>query len=204
SAERHRCDVHAMLAKQSPDSTDHTGAIGIFEHENHPMRPRFHWTGVDANDSWSNSKKCPADRYVFSFRSGRKFEHVGIIAGRAQPGLGDFQSQTFCECGRAYFIHFAPTGALQKAFEHGARDGGGIDFVNFSAVVDVERIDPSGRELREKAAEFFAETQMWPNQSQCFRVERRHVYGIANRSLEQGGANGLRDFDTHALLRLGG
>src|SRR5207248_1957144 len=127
SAERHRCDVHAMLAKQSPDSTDHTGAIGIFEHENHPMRPRFHWTGVDANDSWSNSKKCPADRYVFSFRSGRKFEHVGIIAGRAQPGLGDFQSQTFCECGRAYFIHFAPTGALQKAFEHGARDGGGMD-----------------------------------------------------------------------------
>src|SRR5205814_5906545 len=90
---------------------------------------------------------------------------------------------------------------LQKAFEYGARNRGGIDFVNFSAVVDVERIDSSGRKLREKTAEFFPKTQMRPNQGECFRIERRHVDGIANRSLEQGCANGLRDFDTHALLR---
>src|SRR5436190_21034047 len=165
------------------------------------MRPRFHRAGVDANDSWSNSEKCAADGYIFSFRAGRKFEHVGIIAGRAQPRLGDFQSQTFCECGRVYFIHFAPTSALQKAFEHGASDGGGIDFIYFSAVVNVERIDSSGRKLREKAAEFFPETPMRPNKSERFCVERRHVDGIANRALEQGCANGLRDFDTHALLR---
>src|SRR4029434_1453994 len=193
-----------MLGKQSPDSTNHTGAIGIFEHQNHPVWPRFHRASVDANDSWSNSKKCSTERYVFAFRTGRKFQHVGIIAGRAQPRLGDFQSQTFCECGCVYFIHFAPTGALQKAFEHGASDGGGIDFVNFSAVVDVERIDSSRRDLREKAAEFFAKTQMSPTLSEWFRVESRHVDGIENRSLEQGCANGLCDFDPHTLLRLGG
>src|SRR5205823_3494096 len=68
SAERHRCDVHAVLAKQGPNATDHAGAIGVFEHENHTMRPRFHRAGVDANDSWSNSEKCAADGYVFSFR----------------------------------------------------------------------------------------------------------------------------------------
>jgi len=149
-----------MLAKQGPNSTDHAGAIGIFEHENHTLRPCFHRSGIDANDSWSNPKKCAANGYVFSFRAGRKFQHVGIIAGRAQPRFGDFQSQTFGEGGCVYFIYFVSTGALQETFEHGASDRRGIHFIYFSAVIDVERIDSSRRKLREEAAEFFAKTQM--------------------------------------------
>src|SRR5205085_8627202 len=70
STERHRCDVHAMLPKQGPDATDHAGAIGIFEDDNNTMRPRFHRSGINANDSWSNSKECAADRQVFSLRAG--------------------------------------------------------------------------------------------------------------------------------------
>src|SRR6267143_6543311 len=100
-----------MLAKYGPNSTDHAGAIGIFEHENHTLWPRFHRSGIDANDSWSNSKKGAANGNVFSFRAGRKFQHVGIIAGRAQPRFGDFQPQTFGEGGRVYFIYFAPPSA---------------------------------------------------------------------------------------------
>src|SRR5882724_5512131 len=193
-----------MLPKQGANSTDYAGAIGIFEHENHTLRACFHRSGIDANDSWRNSEKCAADGYIFPFCAGRKLQHVGIIPGRAQPRFGNFQSQTFGEVGCVYFIYFVSTGALQKTFEHGASDRGGIDFIYFSAVIDVEQIDSSRRKLREEATKFLPKTQMWPNQGECFRVERRHVDGIANRSLEQGCANGLRDFDTHALLRLGG
>src|SRR5213595_2555619 len=193
-----------MLAKQGPNSADHAGAIGIFEHENDTLRACFHWTSIDANDSWSNSKKCAADRYVFSFRAGRKFQHVGIIAGRAQPRLGNFQSQTFGEGGCVYFIYFVSTGALQKTFEHGASDRGGIDFIYFSAVIDVERIDSSRRKLREEAPKFLPKTQMRPNKSERFRVERRHIDGIADCPLEQGRTNGLRDFDSNAFLRFCG
>ena len=204
SAKRHGGDVHAMFAEQGSDSTDHAGAIGIFQHEHDTLRACFHRSGVDANDSWSRSKKCAADGYIFPFGAGRKLQHVGVIPGRAQPRLGDFQSQTFGEGGRVYFIDFASTGALQETFEHGASDRGGIDFVYFSAVIDVEPIDSSRRKLREEAAEFLAKTQMRPNDSERFRVEVRHVDGVADRPFEQGRANRLRDFDADAFLRFGG
>src|SRR6478752_2810334 len=193
-----------MLAKQGANSTDHAGAIGIFEHENYTLRACFHRTGIDANDSWSNSEKCAADGYVFSFCAGRKLQHVGIISGRAQPRLGDSQSQTFGEGRCVYFIYFVSTGALQETFEHGASDRGGIDFVYFSAVIDVERIDSSRRKLREEAAKFLPKTQMRPNKSERFCVEGRHIDGIADCPLEQGRPNGLRDFDPNAFLRFCG
>src|SRR5437762_9152202 len=193
-----------MLAKQGPNSTDHAGAIGIFEHENDTLRACFHRSGIDANDSWSNSKKCAADGYIFSFCAGRKLQHVGIIAGRAQPRFGNFQSQTFGEGGCVYFIYFVSTGALQKTFEHGASDRGGIDFIYFSAVINVEQIDSSRRKLREEAAKFLPKTQMGPNKSERFCVECRHIDGIADCPLEQGRPNRLRDFDSNAFLRFCG
>src|SRR5438067_987357 len=115
-----------MFAQQRADPADHTGTIGVFEHENNSMRARFDWPGVNANDSWSNSEKCAAHRYILSFGTGGKLEHVGVITGRAQSRLSNFQSQTFGECRRVDFIHF----------------------VYFPAVVDVEKIDPARGELR--------------------------------------------------------
>ena len=61
-----------------------------------------------------------------------------------------------------------------------------------------------GRELGEEAAEFFAEAQMRTDDSERLRVEIRHVDGVANGSVEERGADGLRDFNSDAFLRLGG
>ena len=60
------------------------------------------------------------------------------------------------------------------------------------------------RDLREETPEFFPETQMRPDDGERFRVEVRHVDRVADRALEQGGANRLRDFDADAFLRLRG
>src|SRR5437773_11928557 len=47
--------------------------------------------------------------------------------------------------------------------------------IYFSAVIDVERIDSARRKLREEAPKFLPKTQMRPNKSERFRVERRHI-----------------------------
>src|SRR5437773_10306214 len=76
--------------------------------------------------------------------------------------------------------------------------------IYFSAVIDVERIDSARRKLREEAPKFLPKTQMRPNKSERFRVERRHIDGIADCPLEQRRTNGLRDFDSNAFLRFCG
>src|SRR5207249_6164513 len=116
-AERHGGDVNAMFAQQRADATDHARTISIFEHQDNSMRPRFDRPRVNANDSWGTSEKCAAHRYILSFATGGKLEHVGVITGRAKSRLGNFQSQTFSKRRRVDFIHFVPAGALQKAFQ---------------------------------------------------------------------------------------
>src|SRR5690349_14199932 len=123
---------------------------------NVPIRPR-----VDANDSWSNPEKCAAYRYILPFGTGGELEHVGVITGRAQPCLGNFQAQTLGERRCVNFIHFVSAGALQETFQYRARYRSCIDFVYFPAVVDVEKIDPARGELRMEVAKFLAKTQMW-------------------------------------------
>jgi hypothetical protein len=41
SAEWHRGDVDAMLAKQRADPPDHSGTIRVFQHEHHALRSGF-------------------------------------------------------------------------------------------------------------------------------------------------------------------
>src|SRR4029077_4720761 len=51
---------------------------------------------------------------------------------------------------------------------------------------------------------FLSKTQMRPNKSERFCVERRHVDGIADCPLEQGCMNRLRDVESNAFLRFCG
>src|SRR5262249_5959823 len=83
-------------------------------------------------------------------------------------------------------------GDLEESFQHGPGDRSGINLVDLAAVVDVEGRSAFRRDLRQKFAEFFAESEMRPNDRQCFRIEIRHVYGITNRSLEKHRADRLR------------
>ena len=105
-----------MFAQQCADPADHAGTIRVFEHKNNSMRARFDRPRIDANDSWSDPEKCAANRYVLPFGTGGKLEHVGVITGRAQPRLGNFQTQTFGEGRGINFIHFGSAGAFVAGF----------------------------------------------------------------------------------------
>jgi hypothetical protein len=74
SAERHRRDVDAMVAQQRPDAADHSRPVGVFEDEDYPVRARFDWAAIYADNAWRGSKKCAADGNGFAFSCGRKFE----------------------------------------------------------------------------------------------------------------------------------
>ena len=64
--------------------------------------------------------------------------------------------------------------------------------------------DAARRDLRKETTEFLAKEQMRPDDGERFRIEIRHVDGVANRSFEQGGTNRLRDFDADTFLRFRG
>src|SRR6266446_9583811 len=51
AAQRHRGDVHAVVAEQCTDASHHSGAIGVFQHKHHAMRSGFNRPLVDADDS---------------------------------------------------------------------------------------------------------------------------------------------------------
>src|SRR5437763_4277802 len=70
STERHCGDVHAATAEQCANSSNHPGAIRVFQYQHDAMRTRFYRTAVYAYDSWSDTKKGSADRYGFSFAGG--------------------------------------------------------------------------------------------------------------------------------------
>ena len=161
-------------------------------------------TAVHADDARRCAKECAAHRNRLAVHGRRgKLEQVGVIAECAQTRLGDFEPETFREGGRIHFVHVGAAGILQKAFENGARDRGGVDFVHFAAVINVQPLDVLGRDLREKPSELFSETQMRADNRERFRVEVRHVDRIADRSFEKRGADRLGDFDANAFLRLG-
>ena len=95
-----------------------------------------------------------------------------------------------------------PPACSRNPFEHRSGDGGRIDFVYFSTVVDVQPLDPFRRKLRQETREFFTEAQMRSDDGESFRVEIRHVNGVANGPFEERGANGLCDLEADAFLRL--
>ena len=61
-----------------------------------------------------------------------------------------------------------------------------------------------GASCARETRELFAEAQMRSDDGERFRVEIRHVDGVANGPFEERGANRLGDFDADAFLRLDG
>jgi len=106
-----------VIAEQCADAANHAGTIGVFEHEHDSVRPRFHRPAVDAHDPRGRTEKGAADRDRFPFAGGGQFEHVGIIARRAQTRFADLQTEAFGKCRGIYFIDVRSTSDLQKTFQ---------------------------------------------------------------------------------------
>ena len=165
------------------------------------MRARLDRAAVHADDARGRAKECPAYRDGFSFGRGGKLEHVGVVAGGAEPCLRDGKAEAFGESRRVDFVDLLASGGLEESFENGAGDGSRIHLVDFAAVINVQSFDALGRNLRQEAPEFLPEAQMRPHDRQRFGIEVGHVDGVADGSLEEDGSDGLGDFDSDALLR---
>src|SRR5206468_10487588 len=111
-------------------------------------------------------------------------------------------AETFGERRSVHFVYIRSSGQLQKTFQHRTCNRGRIDFVYFSAVVHVQSIDTFRHNLGEKPAKSLAEAKMWPDDRQCSCVEIWHVDGVADRTFEKRGTNGLRNLDANTFLRL--
>ena len=98
----------------------------------------------------------------------------------------------------------SPPAELEETFQDRACDRGGIDLVHFAAVVNIEVSDAFRRDLGEKETELLAKTQMRSNDREGLGVEVRHIDGVADGAFEEGGLNGLGDFDADTFLRFGG
>ena len=84
----------------------------------------------------------------------------------------------------------------------GNRDGLGL--AHLAGVIDRQRLQRVGRNLRKQPAQLFAQAQIGADQRQRAQVDVRHVDRIVDDAVEQKFRDGLRDFDADALLRLGG
>src|SRR5207245_11635107 len=101
-------------------------------------------------------------------------------------------------------VDVSAASTFQKTFQDRARDRSGIELVHFAAVINSQLVHASRRNLREKAAELLAESQMRTDDRQCFRVEVRHVDRVANCSFEARGPDIVLDFNSRPFLALGG
>ncbi len=57
SAQRHRGNIHAVIAEQRADAADHPGAICVFQHEHNTVRTSFNRAAVDAHDARCGAKE---------------------------------------------------------------------------------------------------------------------------------------------------
>ena len=138
SAQRHRRDVHPVIAQHCADAANDAGAVGVLEHKDDAVRPGFDRAAVDVHDARRGAEKCAGNGDRLALRHDREFQQVGVIARCAKSRLGHLEAVTLRESGRIHVVHVAAGGRLEKSFQHRARDCRGIDFVHLAAVVDVQ------------------------------------------------------------------
>src|SRR5262249_8548191 len=64
--------------------------------------------------------------------------------------------------------------------------------------------DTLRRNLGKEAPQFFAKTQMWPDDGERFSVETGEIDRVPNSPLEERVPDRLRNFDSNAFLRFKG
>ena len=113
------------------------------------------------------------------------------------------ESEILGESGGVDLVDFVTADVGEEALEDGAGDRGGVEVAGLAAVDDAQGAAAFGGDLRDEAAEAFAETQVGSEDGEGFGIDARGVDGVVDRAVEEGGADGVGDFDADAFLRFG-
>ena len=192
-----------MLAEQRADVADDAGAVFVLEEKQHAFGLGFDVASVDHDDARFRSEKRSRGRGLRPGVFGDDLDEIAEFGAVADPRLDDLESEVLRQPGGVDFVDLVAADLGEETFEHGAGDRRGVEVAGLAAVDDAQDAAAFGRDLRDEASEALAEAEVGSEHGERLGVDARGVDRIVDRAVEEGGADGVGDFDADAFLGLG-